>query len=108
MEERGMRGREATRPSFRFISEEIFLVATKDISAGEEVFAFYSRSSEIALQKQRKLAALERLAAKKGVSLQRKLDTLVRLASREGLSLRKQQKLIAIAKLAIKPLSRCG
>jgi hypothetical protein len=94
--------RDLCNAKFRFIGEEIFLVATKDIKAGEEVFAFYSRSSEIAAQKQRQLEALERLAAKKGLPLQRKLDALIRRATRAGLSLRTQQKLIASAKLAVR------
>jgi hypothetical protein len=48
------------------IGEEVFLIATKQINVGEEIFAFYDRSAEIALKKERKRAAEARLAKKKG------------------------------------------
>ena len=85
---------------FETIGNRVFLIATDYIDAGEEVFAYYSRAAEIALQKKRQFDALLRLAAKKRLSLKKKLKTLVRLATKAKLPLSKQRKLIAIAHLA--------
>ena len=82
---------------FKTIGNRVFLVATDYIDAGKEVFAYYSRASEIAVQNKRRFDSLLRLAAKKGLSLKKKLATLVRLATKANLPLRKQRKLIAIA-----------
>ena len=94
---------------FETIGNRVFLVATAYIDAGEEVFAYYSRASEIALQKKRLHKALLRLAAKKGVSLKRKLDTLMRLATKAELNVRETRKLVAIAHLKAKkaPTKSC-
>jgi hypothetical protein len=51
---------------FETIGEEVFLIATKPINVGDEIFAFYDRSAEIALKKERKRAAEARLAKKMG------------------------------------------
>jgi len=88
---------------FVTIGESVFLVARVFIDVGEEVFAYYNRSSEIALQKKRKIDALTRLAEKKVMPLQRKLEVLTRLAAK--LPLRTQRKLIALAHLAAKKVA---
>ena len=49
---------------FETIGDEVFLIATKPINIGDEIFAYYDRSAEIAIQKARKRAADERLARK--------------------------------------------
>jgi hypothetical protein len=49
---------------FETIGDEVFLIATKPINVGDEIFAYYDRSGEIAIQKARKRAAEARLANK--------------------------------------------
>ena len=60
----GFVSRNEFNAKFETIGDEVFLIATKPINVGDEIFAYYDRSAEIAIQKARKRAAEERLAKK--------------------------------------------
>ena len=69
VENHGVAGFANTRDSrrqcnARFVplGQEVFLLATDDISEGEEVFAYYDRTAELAAKERRKRARRRRLA----------------------------------------------
>ena len=78
VENHGVAGFANTRDSrrqcnARFVplGQEVFLLATDDISEGEEVFAYYDSTAELAAKERRKRAREARLAAKALAAKQR-------------------------------------